>query len=707
MTTEFLKSMKTSTIINSFVAVLATSGMLNAQLNCGSDQYNRDLKSIHPTEVQQAQNQLDNEKNYLIQHGEGRTNATYVIPVVFHIVHDYGIENISDAQILDQVAILNRDYAKLNADTSVIIPQFQAIASAIDIEFRLATIDPDGNCTNGIDRIASKLTNNGDDGSKLNPWPRKKYLNVWVVKTIGASGVAGYAYQPASVVGLGAPVDGIIILHDYIGSIGTSNVNQSRALTHEIGHYLDLSHPWGNTNSPGVACGDDGIPDTPQTKGWDHCPTPAQAIVCDTVGPGTIENYQNYMDYSYCSVMFTHDQMLAMHAALNSNVSDRNHLSTTANLIATGTYTLTASNCKPIADFHSNHAMICEGGNMQFFDNSSNGTVTSRVWSFPGGTPSTSTAASPTVTYNTGGQYPVTLTVTNSQGSDSITKAGYVIVGVGYGEQIGPISEGFDNPAGLVGGWYVVNYGQDPIYWHQTPAAASLGAGSVVLDNYNNTTGQIDELISPLYDLQYMTGITMNFKVAFASQVQDTGFITEKLRVLASTNCGQSWSQLTIKKGSTLISAGLVPEYFIPAANNPLLWKTITLNIGSTYAVSRVRFKFEWTGGKYGNEFYIDDLNITGTNVGVNEFSSVSYFDLFPNPSQDNSSIQFNMKENNQVKITMTDLDGRIVREIANENYTVGEHTVAFSTADLATGLYLVTVDDGKTKQVKKLAVTH
>ncbi|HTF05347.1 MAG TPA: hypothetical protein VK826_15060, partial [Bacteroidia bacterium] len=142
----------------------------------------------------------------------------YIIPVVFHIIHDYGAENISDAQVLDEMRILNEDFRKLNADTSLIVPTFQGIADDAEIEFRLAALDPSGNCTNGIDRRASTETYIGDDGSKLNYWPRANYLNVWVVKTI-SSGAAGYAYLPGSAPS--AQTDGIIILSTYIGAIGT------------------------------------------------------------------------------------------------------------------------------------------------------------------------------------------------------------------------------------------------------------------------------------------------------------------------------------------------------------------------------------------------------------------------------------------------------------------------------------------------------
>lgn len=695
---------KATQVRNSIIAVLASAGMLNAQLPCGASQYNELLKQVHPAEVQQAADQLNSERNFLFEHQETRSTATYIIPIVFHIIHDYGAENISDAQVIDQVAILNRDYAKLNADTAAIVPPFQTIAAAIDIEFRLATIDPDGNCTNGIDRVASKLTYNADDGSKLNGWPRRQYLNVWVVNTIGAAGVAGYAYYPSSVTGLGLAVDGVIILHDYIGSIGSSQPNHSRALTHEIGHWLDLSHTWGSTNDPGVYCGDDGIPDTPQTKGFTSCPSAVGSQVCNA---GVTENYQNYMDYSYCSVMFTYYQKLAMHAALTSSVSDRNRLWTTANLIATGTYVLAPSTCVPVADFSGNRTMVCQGGTITYTDRSWKGTVTSRNWSFPGGTPSTSTSASPVITYNTPGVYSVSLTVSNASGSDSLLKIGYINIGVPTAEYVAPVMESFDDPAVATHGWIIANSNNDGIYWHQTNACAATGNGCMVVDNYYNTAGDVDALITPLYDLRFLTGLTLSFKSSFASQVQNTGNLTEKLRILASTNCGQTWSVLTSRTGPVLVSAGLVPGYFIPANNDPQLWKLTTINLAPTYAQAQVRFKFEWTGGAYGNEFYLDDLNITGNGVGVNETSTVSYFDLFPNPAIDNSTIRFALEENENVKITLTDLNGRVVKEIANGQMAPGEHSIAFSTAELASGMYLVTVDKGTSKQVKKLSVNH
>ncbi len=278
--------------------------------------------------------------------------------------------------------ILNEDFRKLNADNANTVSAFQGISADTEIEFRLAKKDPNGNCTNGIDRIYSAETNIGDNGSKINTWPRSKYLNVWVVKTI-SSGAAGYFSG-----WFNAAEDGIMILNSYIGSIGTGNLQKSHALTHEIGHYLNLSHVWGDTNSPGVDCsGDDNVSDTPPTEGWSTC-----NLAGATCG-STLDNVQNFMEYSYCSTMFTVGQKNRMHDLLTTTgwegFSERYKLYTTTNLAATGV-SLPAVLCQ--ADFSSNStsSVICAGDSVTYTDNSWNGTPLTWSWTFPGGSPAAS-----------------------------------------------------------------------------------------------------------------------------------------------------------------------------------------------------------------------------------------------------------------------------------------------------------------------------
>jgi hypothetical protein len=129
----------------------------------------------------------------------------------------------------------------------------------MQVQFRLAQIDPYGNCTNGIDRIYTNLTEQADDNSKLDDWPDDKYVNVWVCKSISSGAVTngitlGYAYLPFEIPLYGLyPVDGVLIANFCVGNIGTALTNGGlggtpgqfcRCLSHEIGHVMNLEHPF-------------------------------------------------------------------------------------------------------------------------------------------------------------------------------------------------------------------------------------------------------------------------------------------------------------------------------------------------------------------------------------------------------------------------------------------------------------------------------
>jgi hypothetical protein len=159
-----------------WVVLFSGSAVAQELKHCGTDAVINQLYMAHPELMQSA---LNNEAAYHAKNNRGKKaqdTVVYTIPVVFHVLHQNGPENISDAQIADAIVILNRDFRKLNSDTITIIPKFQHSASDIRIEFKLAQLDPQGNCTNGIDRIYSSRTNYGDDSAKINPWPRDKYL---------------------------------------------------------------------------------------------------------------------------------------------------------------------------------------------------------------------------------------------------------------------------------------------------------------------------------------------------------------------------------------------------------------------------------------------------------------------------------------------------------------------------------------------------
>ena len=317
--------------------------------------------------------------------------ATYYIPIVFHIVHNNGAENISDEQILDCFDILNRDFDLQNLDAANVAYAFNAsnptaIATPtdVDIEFRLATIAPDGTCFSGITRTVSTATSSGDgfdsylaakNGNDVyqGEWPGDEYLNVFICADPGG---AGYTTTPGGWYGSTMP-NGIYLQHSYIGSIGTGSTYTSRALTHECGHWLNLSHTWGPNNNEGnpTSCpDDDGVSDTPRCIGisnncnltFNSCsPQPGD----DDWGADEIDNIENYMDYSYCTKMFTAGQSARMNTALQSNIANRNNLFTPGNLAATGA-TGNFYLCK--AEFSANKTAVCSGGSIQFSDESFN-----------------------------------------------------------------------------------------------------------------------------------------------------------------------------------------------------------------------------------------------------------------------------------------------------------------------------------------------
>lgn len=677
-----------------FIFVIATQLLFSQSydfLNCGHTQATEKLYAKHP-ELKQHALQLTQNIHSNISAAK-TTTSTLVIPIVFHVMHQYGSENISDAQVQDAVRILNEDYQLRNADTSTIVPSFKNLKANINIEFRLAKIDPNGNCTNGIVHVYTPLTNQADDGVKFDQWDPSKYLNVWTVKTIGSEGVAGYAYYPSSADGW-PQIDGVIILSNYIGSIGTGMYGTARALTHEIGHYLNLAHTWGDTNQPGVACGDDGVTDTPETIGWSSC-----NLAANTCNPPIIENVQNYMEYAYCSRMFTIGQGQRMNAALNSSIANRNNLWSSSNLLATGTDDASfaaTSICQPIADFTSNYTGVCENNSVVFSDLSSNGSPTAWQWSFSGGTPSVSTSQNPTVTYPSAGIYQVKLKSSNSQGSDSITKTSYITVKPNS-SSLYNLNEGFESITIPNADWTLKN-GSDNYNWQIYPVGAT-GTKSIKLNNFYATSGDIDEIIAPSIHLSSLT-YTLTFKLAFAQKATDN---TDKLRVLVSKNCGATWSQNYSKTGSALATNGgtTVGGIFTPNASQ---WRTETVVVPYIFVGPNTTFKFEFTAGG-GNNIYIDDINLS-IPESVEEIEKFGFgVDVYPNPASSTLNLILQTQSTANGYYELYDIIGKKMKQYSFENLNSGNHQIEINTGDLNKGLYFLNVTMNGNTISKKIMI--
>ncbi|MNJ84208.1 Pregnancy-associated plasma protein-A [compost metagenome] len=544
---------------------------------------------------------------------EKATGIEYTIPVVFHVLHNNGSENITDAQIVDALAILNRDYRRLNADANSVYTTFQGMPTDAEINFVFATVAPNGACFSGITRTASTQTNNGDDGEAQiaaitagnnvyqGIWPHNRYLNIYICKDLG--GAAGYTFLPngnSTANATNMYYNGVFLLHDYCGSIGTSDVNSSRALTHEVGHWLNLSHVWGDDNNPGVACGNDGVADTPLTEGFTSCPNPNSAKICNA---SIVENYENYMDYSYCSKMFTQGQVTRMRTAIVSTTGGRSNIWTSANLNLVGGGAGT-SLCA--IDFSATQTTMCTGTTVTYSANISTG-ISAYSWTFPGGTPATSTAANPTVTYNTAGTYNASLTVTSSSNGNTFpkSKTNYITASSGTSVSL-PLSEGFVSTTFLPAGWTIVNTNSSATWARSATVGRTPTTGnSVWFNNYTVDDATNDELRLPKLDITAYSSAQLVFDVAYAPY--DATYI-DGLEVLVSTNCGGTFTSVYSKSYTTLATAPAMTSSFAPTASQ---WRSETIDLSPYVGNGSVWIAFRNLAGN-GNNLYIDNINVTG-----------------------------------------------------------------------------------------------
>jgi len=609
--------------------------------------------------------------------------ATVTIPVVFHVLHLNGSENISDAQIQSAIDVLNIDFRKLNSDTTSIVVQFKNLAADVNVQFKLASLDPDGKCTNGITRHYDSKTNwDVDQDYYTYTWPREKYLNIYVVKSM-TSNAAAYTFLP----GTAPPVmDAIVSLDDYVGKIGTSSTGRSRTLTHEVGHWLGLPHIWGSTNNPGVSCGDDGVSDTPITKGHSWCNL-ANAIDCT---PTVVENLQNYMEYSGCPRMFTIGQSTKMNGVL-TGFSERINLVSASNMTATGIVNPNY-NCAPKAEFLITSKSTCEGNQVTFTDHSYNGTVSSWLWSSIGAS-NTSTLQNGLLTFTSSGLMPVKLKVGNSFGSDSTTKINFIAVMANNGSTLN-VAQDFEIGSYPNNQW-IATPPQFGSGFAQTSTVGASGQKCLYVNNYgDNPNGKV-ELFSPKFDLTNVTGAQLSFKYAYSQK----GNSADDLTVFISTNCGQSWSTIYGQVGSGLATTAAPTNTtaFIPMSNQ---FKTELINIGSYQGNSSVHFKFAFTpdAGGPGNNFFIDDINLTGT-VGLKEIGlSSNDIKLYPNPANTlvNLFCSVDIKQ-----VDVFDLLGKQIESIQGSN----SNEQIIEVSQLAKGVYFIKVTSNSGSAFKKLVI--
>jgi hypothetical protein len=300
------------------IFLLSCAGMANAQsYHCGTDSLYLKLKKINPQiELnEKIQNQLIYEKTVeSMNHPSYHSQSILTVPIVFHIMHENGPEDVPDSIITQAVNQLNLRYQNAS-------PYNDTAGTDIGIQFCLASVDTNGNATTGITRDTSFLTNiNFNDYThdtmmkNKNHWQDYLYLNVWVVRSISNGAYTGYAYYPSSI---GQPEDGVVIAY---------NALNSYVLSHEVGHYFGLYHTF-TGGCPNYNCLLDGdfVCDTPpdSTHNFEPCPgNSCSTDMNDTSGHNPfntdMNDSPNYMDYTSCPLLFTNGQSQRMNLSLTS-----------------------------------------------------------------------------------------------------------------------------------------------------------------------------------------------------------------------------------------------------------------------------------------------------------------------------------------------------------------------------------------------------
>ena len=709
---------------------------ISAQNWCGTVEHQQSLIENQPEKAALLQEKMEQFNRLQRENSQNgiKNNDDHIVPVVFHVIHEGGSENISFAQIEDQMRILNEDFARLNPDTTNTPAIFAQNSGDTNIEFRLAKIDPDGNCTQGVTRTYSNLTNGARNNVKeLIQWDPTRYMNVWVVKTIESFSddgniVLGFAQFPTDL-NSDPETDGIVLRHSYCGSIESASSNYGRTLTHEAGHWLNLVHIWGDQD-----CGDDNVDDTPtgQEPNYGVCTNnfPYHVGVCSESNGQTItqsygEMFMNYMDYSddFCMNMFSLGQGSRMRSAISQY---RNLLTSESNLIATGTNDdHVMVECEPITEFEADFAFGCKGDGIEFESktyNTSLSSITAYEWAFEGGSPSSSTNENPSVTYMQPGTYDVTLTVTNSAGSNTLTKSNYITISSLNAEMTGPYFQNFESEAfptfenSPAASWTISGNITDS--WERATNASSPNLSPI--DNGNNSAsfrvrslefidaGETHTLMTPGIDLSDLDApVRAYFDLAYAKRSGNTSDILE---VHVSDDCGRTWSKRwdrECNEDTDDLSTNGGGNVVFPYTPSSAHWEQQNVNINNYAGRSNVSLKFVFSGSG-GNWLYIDNFVVCETSQLSLNKDSFSDLNIFPNPSKGDATIEFSLYKDSEIEIALSNLYGAV---LAQERMDLKAELNSIQLKDLYSslkaGVYFIKITQDGVSATKKVVISE
>jgi hypothetical protein len=333
------------------------------------------------------------------------------------------------------------------------------------------------------------------------------------------------------------------------------------------------------------------------------------------------------------------------------------------------------------------------------------GTVSTIPWTGSLASGATAIVTLPTITASVGG-HTLTSYTSNPNGTADLDAANnqtvksFAIIGSGSSA---PMVEGFQLTTFPPAGWFINNTDNGPTWTRRAGGATAGGfAASTAcskIDFYNSATGQVDEFYVKNVDLTSASGVNLTFNVAHA---QYSSSYSDRIEVKVSTNCGATWTSVYNKAGSALATTTLTTSAFTPST--AAQWRAESVSLAPYVGQSNVMIKFIATSA-YGNNAYIDDINITNLSVGIEEQSAENSVNVYPNPMNENATVNFTLAEASNVSVVVLNSLGQVVIKADLGNMSAGEQNYLLNGESLSNGFYFMNLNIGKNTITKKIAI--
>ena len=703
------------------VIITSSYGQENKEI-CGTtaiDQYLQKKDPFYKKKRQEIEKEM---QAYLTEREKsGMVDTIVTIPVVVHVLYNAEEENLPDSLIQSQIDVMNAEYRMQNEDLELTPDHFKDAIGDMRIEFELAKRDPEGNPTNGITRTETKRVSfpelgpqdedrgftfmHYDEKGGKDAWDTKSYLNIWTVNLQGGNTLA-WAYLP----GASEDVDGIVCRYNYFGrpTIAGDPYELGRTMTHEVGHWLNLFHVF---NNDGAGCSQDYVDDTPpQREANFNCPSFPRS----TCGNHS-DMFMNFMDYANdaCSYMFTKGQAKRSHAAI---AVSRPGLYTSLALSPI------AENDVQVSSIINPEITYCYGDEspvMVEIKNTGSNTVTSlqlsyqlndgeiKTYDWEGSlAPGATDFVIPDVVQGQEGLNNITAFTSLPNGekdayphADTVRRAFTTKSAMSL-----PYLEDFEEPF-TEKGWDIID-SDGAIPWQyivEVMSSDSTVGGAVAVNHgfhtfFDIANSSYDELISPLIDLSTVTQPYLVFDYSYYSGNFNAGTIRlDNLSVIVSTDCGAINDTVFFKSvdGLRTRETAMVQE-----ATD---WGRDTIDLTAFEGKNiQLTFRTESDGGYW---LLLDNVQVDGIPNAVGfdtEALFLENFDCHPNPVQNVLTIDWEVKESQELQLNLYGIDGQQLLTQSMEATQIKGQTEMDMTV-LPAGIYLLELKGEEGSKVIKV----